>query len=93
MLAGTISPSWGSIGAFPSLQTLYLYDMPLAGILPPSWGSNGSLPNLGTLRVGTGHHDFNCLSGILPAEWGSPVAFQQLQKLDIAACMTGKPAC
>ncbi|KAL3133552.1 hypothetical protein ABBQ38_007402 [Trebouxia sp. C0009 RCD-2024] len=88
-ITGSIPASWGSIGAFPSLETLYLYDMPLTGILPPSWGSNGSLPELGFLRVGTGHHDFSCLSGTLPADWGSPVAFQQLQKLDIAACMTG----
>lgn len=92
MHAGTIPVSWGGMGAFPSLTTLELYDMPLTGTLPPFWGSNASLPALGFLKIGTGHHDFRCLSGTLPADWGNPAAFQQLRKLDIATCMTGIPA-
>ena len=91
MNAGTLPDSWGVPGAFPELNTLTVFGMPLTGTLPASWSSNVSLPSL--LSLGLGIDDAStaagCISGPLPDSWGSPSAFQQLQIFTLRACIKG----
>lgn len=91
MHAGTLPDSWGSAGAFPSLVTLTVFDMPLTGTLPASWAGNASFPALESLGLGVSDPNAatGCLSGPMPAEWGSSDALQLLQIMTIRACFDG----
>ena len=89
--AGTLPDSWGVPGAFPELNAMTVFGMPLTGTLPALWGSNASLPSLQSLGLGIDNASTaaGCISGPLPAAWGSPSAFQQLQIFTLRACIKG----
>lgn len=56
-----LEDSWGSGGAFPALQNLFLgYNAFYKG-LPDAWGRNGSFPSLQVLDL-----EANFLTGTLP---------------------------
>ena len=89
--AGTLPDAWGIPGAFPELNTMTVFGMPLTGTLPASWGSNASLPSLLSLGLGMDNASTaaGCISGPLPESWGSFSAFQQLQIFTLRACIQG----
>ena len=87
--AGTLPSSWGDAGAWPSLTTLNLYELPLHGTLPTAWGGHQTFPALldfaiGTAFTATFHAGVTQLSGSLPALWGRNGSFERLQQLWIA---------
>ena len=76
VVAGALPSTWGTAGAFSSLQVLDVGYNQLDGALPPAWGASGVLTSLNQLNLAG-----NQFAGTIPTSWGAQGSLQALSQL------------